>query len=207
MSEPATTPAPVRTRGVGPLTMDYLWVALGIALLCAIAVTLLRPSAPKFRFEEPAKSAPAAASATTPVPPQVEGTNAVPAVDVEATAASQSLQSLFADAQQEPRVQSLFVPADEGFSSNPPMMPAASATQPATPVNFSEIDAGRAYRELSKRDRRALDRVASLGGYGTPEQMATAFGYLSPAAMLDAWQRAEASGTPFRPVQDSIGPN
>lgn len=187
--------------------MDYLWAALGIALLCAIAVTLLRPSAPKFRFEDPAKAKPSAAAATTPVPPSVDGTNAIPVVDVEATAASQSLQALFADAQQEQRVQSLFVPANDSFPTSPPMMPSASVAQPVQPVNISEVEAGRAYQQLSQRDRRALNRVAQLGGYGTPEQMASAFGYFSVDAMLTAWQRAEASGVPFQPGAPVAGPN
>lgn len=188
MSDAAEPSADESKSAAGPKVLDYLWVALGLAVLAAIAATLVKEPKPKFQFPDPPKPPPASTPAASPA-----STNSVPMAGTDVIeGASAPLQALFIDAQQQQRGQSLFV-----TEPDPPFV----TPTPAQVNRPREVELGQAYQSLSRTDTRALDKVSRMGGYGSPDRMAAAFGYLSVGDMVAAWARAEAEGNPFRTTE------
>lgn len=90
------------------------------------------------------------------------------------------------------------------LARSPTPSPSPTPPLPAVETDFAaartflplrESEVGRIY-SVSPRNLKALRRVAKIGGYGSPEAMAAAFGYESVDQMLNVWNQALASGRP-----------
>ncbi len=90
------------------------------------------------------------------------------------------------------------------LARSPTPSPSPTPPLPAVETDFAaartflplrESEVGRIYA-VSPKDLKALRRVAKIGGYVSPEAMASAFGYDSVDQMLDAWNEALAAGRP-----------
>jgi len=84
-------------------------------------------------------------------------------------------------------------PAQAPMTPVPAVETDFAAARTFLPLRESEV--GRIY-SVSPRNLKALRRVAKIGGYGSPEAMAAAFGYESVDQMLNVWNQALASGRP-----------
>ncbi|MDX2080002.1 MAG: hypothetical protein SFU53_04400 [Terrimicrobiaceae bacterium] len=183
--------------------MEMLWAALAMAVLAALAVTLMSDQRPKFRFDGlTASPTPVAAGSPTAPAPASESPASVPSTD-----AASNLQVLFADAAAEQRGQFRDLPApviETPVQYNaPPFINNPDYARPPAFRDIRESDLNRAYAAAPKTDRRALARVARLGGFRSPEAMATAFGYQTVDQMVSVWDQQIERGPQF-PV-DGVG--
>lgn len=175
--------------------MEMLWAALAMAILAALAVTLMSDQRPKFRFEG-LNPSPTPAAAETPA------ASAPAATDTPAAAAPESnLQTLFADTAAEQRGQFRQLPepietAGVPYDS-PPFVNNPDYARPPVFRDLREADLNRVYASAPKTDRRALNRVAKLGGFRSPEAMAVAFGYQSVDQMISTWNQQLERGPEF----------
>lgn len=160
-------------------------VAVGACLLLiALVVTTMRDKKPRFRLD-PAEASP------TPIPSATATATPLP------SASPGNIQALFIQARAES-----------------PMIAPMEASQALTNTDFAqppvyreihEADLGRIYASAPKKNRRALTKVAALGGFHTPEEMAASFGYPSVDAMLWTWDQTIATSPQFQP--DTFGTN
>ena len=70
--------------------------------------------------------------------------------------------------------------------------PFVTSTDYANPPVFREIrenDLGRMFASATKKDKRALNKVARVGGFRSAEDMAKTFGYSSVDQMLMQWDQ------------------
>lgn len=97
-------------------------------------------------------------------------------------------------------IQALFV---QGRAESPLIVPTTATntdfSQPPVYREIHEAELGRIYAAAPRKDRRALTKVAALGGFRSPEAMAGAFGYASVDAMLAIWDQTIATGPQFQP--------
>jgi hypothetical protein len=156
-------------------------------LLILIVVLTMRDTRPRFRFDP----------SPTPTP---EG-SAADASGAPGPVKSSDLQTLFEQARAEsPRM-------DAAVDSDPGSLFVTNTDYASAPVyrEIHEAALSRTYESLSKKDRRALSRVAKLGGFGSPEGMAQAFGYPSVDEMVSRWDQTIAQTPQFLPSQ--VGTN
>lgn len=151
-------------------------VALGACFVLILLVALtMRDTKPRFKFESLAKPSPSPSA--TPA-----------SVDASPTPAGRSdLQALFDQGRAE---SPLIAPVDQ-----PPFV---ASTDYANPPVFREIrenDLGRMFASAPIKDKRALNKVARVGGFRSAEGMAKAFGYPSVDQMLSQWDQT-ISATP-----------
>ena len=141
----------------------------------------MRDRKPRFHFD----------SVATPAP---SGPAVTPAGSASATAGSpRDVQALFVQG----RAESPLIASADG----PRLPPFVTNTDYARPPVFREIreaELGKIYESASKKDKRALGKVARLGGFGSPEAMAKGFGYPSVDQMLWNWDRTIASTPQFQ---------
>jgi len=178
------------------IPMELLWAALCMAVLAAMAVTLLSDGKTRFKFQLEPEAKPTATPTLTPAPPVAPTTAVVPSgipsivppVNVEATGG----------------IQSLFVEEQAGRAENRTFAPAPFVTdqdfsEPRSYQNLKEQDLGRIYAAASKADKRALGKVARLGGFRSADAMAYSFGYDSVGQMLEAWEQTLLVAPQFQP--------
>jgi len=151
------------------------------AVLVAVVAMTMRDKKPRFHFD----SAPSPAPATAAVSP-AETASAVPA-------ASPDLQALFVQGRAE---SPLIAPTDDTVV--PPFVPNTDYAKPPAFREIREAELGKIYAAAPKNDKRALGKVARLGGFRSPEAMAQAFGYPSVDQMLWTWDQTIATTPQFQ---------
>jgi hypothetical protein len=156
-------------------------------VLILIVVLTMRDTKPQFRFDPSPTPTPAGSRST------VSGAHG--------PATSSDLQTLFEQA----RAESLRM--DAAVDPEPGSLFMTNTDYASAPVyrEIHEAALSRTYKSLPKKDRRALSRVAQLGGFGSPEGMAQAFGYPSVDEMVSRWDQTIASTPQFLPSQ--VGTN
>jgi len=163
---------PLRTARRGIVSTEAM-VAVGACfLLIALVVTTMHDKKPRFRLDPTETSPSPTPSATaTPFPQSTPGD-----------------------------IQALFV---QGRAESPLMVsPTTTNTDFAQPPVYREIheaELGRIYAAAPQKNRRALTKVAALGGFHSPEAMAAAFGYTSVDTMLANWDQTIETGPQFQP--------
>jgi len=181
-------------KSVTSVPMELLWAALCMAVLAAMAVTLLSDGKTRFKFQlEPeVKATPAPvqtpAPQTTPTAVQASVPPIVPPINVEATG---GIQSLFVEEQAGRAENRTFAPS--------PFVNDQDFAQPRDYQDLKEQDLGKIYAAASKADKRALGKVARLGGFRSTEAMAVSFGYDSVDQMLAAWEQTIVVNPQFQP--------
>jgi len=177
LNHPENIPALAARRGI---VSTEAMVAVGACfLLIALVVTTMRDKKPRFRLDPPGAS-PTPSATATPLPPATPAT----AGDIQA----------------------LFI---QGRAESPLIVPAEATNndfaQPPVYREIREAELGRIYASAPKKNRRSLTRVAALGGFRSPEEMAASFGYPSVDEMLWNWEQAIATGPQFQ--VDTFGTN
>ena len=164
----------------GMLSAEAL-AAIGACVLLIVVVALtMRDRKPRFRFDTPKAEPVASATPLAATPPATPA----PASD---------LQALFVQGRAE---SPLIAPVDEPVS--PPFVPNTDYARPPVYREIREADLGRMYATAPQKDKRALGKVARLGGFGTPEAMARAFGYPSVDQMVWSWDQTIATTPQFQ---------
>lgn len=163
----------------GALSTEAL-AAIGACVLLVLLVALtMRDRKPRFRFD-PAPS-PTPVASVAPAGPSA-GTTTVPPSD---------LQALF----EQGRVESpLMAPVDE-----PPFVTNTDYASPPVYREIREPELGQVYVSVSKKDKKALSKVAKLGGFRSPEEMAQSFGYPSVDQMVWNWEQTITATPQFQP--------
>ncbi len=153
-------------------------------LLIVLVVAAMRDKKLRLRLHPPAATA-----SVTPLPSASPVPSAAPTASP--VVSSTDIQTLFNQGRAE---SSLIAPVD--------------AQQAAANIDFAqqpgyreirEADLGRIYSSLPKKNRRALVKVAEIGGFRTSEDMARAFGYQSVDQMLWSWDQAILDNPRFLP--------
>ena len=163
------------------LSYEALAAIGACAILVIVLALTMRDRKPRFHFDSVATPAPS--GSTTPPPGSGLAT----------AGATPDVQALFVQGRAE---SPLIAPAD-----GPLLPPFVTNTDYARPPVFREIreaELGKIYESASKKDKRALGKVARLGGFGSPEAMAKGFGYPSVDQMLWNWDRTIASTPQFQ---------
>jgi hypothetical protein len=143
----------------------------------------MRDKKPRFHFESTATPTPAAAAA-----PAASTASTAPAAPAD-------LQALFVQGRAE---SPLIAPVDQPLT--PPFV--TTNTDYVNPPAFTDIhetDLGKLYVTTPVKDKRALGKVARIGGFGSPEAMARAFGYPSVDQMIARWEQTISSAPRFQP--------
>lgn len=191
-------------KSISTIPMELLWAALCMAILAALAVTLLSDGKARFQFDQPApaKESPSA----TPAAAAQAAASAAPIVGA---AASRPATSAPVNVEATGGIQSLFVAEQQGRAENRPtpslFAPDVDYAQPRRYQNLKEQDLGRMYVSEVKVDKQALAKVARLGGFRSPEVMASAFGYGSVQQMVDSWEQRISMSPQFQ--ADNFGTN
>ncbi|MBE2204468.1 MAG: hypothetical protein IAE94_09035 [Chthoniobacterales bacterium] len=171
----------MRGKSQGALSIEAM-AAIGACILLVVIVALtMRDKKPRFRFDNPKAEPTASASPAAAVPPA-------------ASATASHLQTLFVEGRQEsPLIAPVEAPA------SPPFV-AMNTDYAHAPVyrDIREADLGRIYAAAPQKDKRALSKVARLGGFGTPEAMARAFGYPSVDQMVWSWDQTVVTTPQFQ---------
>lgn len=169
----------------GTLSNDALAAIGACSVLVVVLALTMRDKKPRFHFDSftgaaPVASASPATAAASPLP---------------TPAASPDVQALFVQGRAE---SPLIAPVETPIS--PPFVPGANIDYAKPPVfrEIQEAELGQVYASAPKRDKRALVKVARLGGFGSPEAMARAFGYPSVEQMLSIWDRTAETPPQFR---------
>jgi len=154
--------------------------AIGGCVLLVILVALtMRDKKPRFRFD--ADPTPAPAATATPAAASVPETPSAPP----------DLQALFEQGRAE---SPLIAPVDD-----PPFVTNTDYANPPVYRQIRETDLGQMYASAPKKDKRALAKIAKLGGFSSPESMALSFGYPSVDQMLWNWEQTLAATPQFQP--------
>lgn len=164
--------------------------AIGACVVLVIVVTLtMRDKKPRFHFDSLTGStpAPAAASATASPAPAA----AAPSLK-EIPSAPSDLQALFVQGRAE---SPLIAPADS-VPASPPFVTNTDYARPPVYREIREAELGKIYAAVPKSDKRALAKVARIGGFRSPEAMARAFGYPTVDQMVATWDQTIAAGGP-----------
>lgn len=163
----------------GTLSTEAM-AAIGGCVLLVILVTLtMRDKKPRFHFDADPTPAPTATATPTAA--------AIP----ETPSAPQDLQALFEQGRAE---SPLIAPVDD-----PPFVTNTDYASPPVYRQIRETDLGQMYASAPKKDKRALAKIAKLGGFSSPENMAQAFGYPSVDQMLWNWDQTLATTPQFQP--------
>jgi len=152
--------------------LDLLLAGLVLVLVVGLAIAFQRSRKPVIPASEQASAT------ATPTP------SATPAAS---PLVSSDLRALFEEekaAREAAGPPSLFVPVEE-----PPERPLTY--QPITPAERKRL-----YVASVKGDKKALRKVARIGGFRTPEDMAISYGYPSVQDMLDNWEATLLQGVP-----------
>ena len=167
----------------GALSTEAM-AAIGACVVLVLAGALMmRDKKPRFHFDSLATPAPAAN--TTPPP----------AASLTIPAAQPDLQALFVEGRAE---SPLIAPVDQPLA--PPFVTSTDYAKQPVYREIHEAELGRMYATASKQDKRALAKVARVGGFGSPEAMARAFGYPSVDQMLSQWDQMIATTPQFQPA-------
>lgn len=158
-------------------------IAACVVLVLVVALTM-RDKKPRFRFDSPASPTPAPAASAAP---SGAAASASPG-------ASPDLQALFVQGRAESQ---LIAPVDEQ-PAGPPFVTSTDYAVPPAYREIREADMGAVYAAAPKNDRRALSKVAKLGGFGSPEAMARAFGYPTVDQMVSTWDQTIATTPKFQ---------
>ena len=151
-------------KSVSTIPMELLWAALCMAILAALAVTLLSDGKARFQFDQPApaKESPGATPKAT----------ALASAPIVGVAASSPAPSAPVNVEATGGIQSLFVAEQQGRAENrqvPSLFaPDVDYAQPRRYQNLREQDLGRMYVSEVKVDKQALAKVARLGGSVRP---------------------------------------
>ena len=171
----------------GALSNEAL-AAIGACVVLVVVVAMtMRDKKPRFHFDSLAGPTPA----TTVVAPSA---STALTSSPENPAASPDLQALFVQGRAE---SPLIAPVVTG----PGTFPFVTNTDYARPPVYREIgeaDLGKIYASAPKNDKRALGKVARIGGFRSPEAMARAFGYPSVDQMLLIWDQTIATSPQFQ---------
>ena len=166
----------------GTLSTEAL-AAIGACVVLVVVVALtMRDKKPRFRFDS------AASPASTPI------STAPPGSPLTTPATPPDLQALFVQGRAE---SPLIAPVDEPVG--PPFVTNTDYANPPLYREIREADLGKMYASAPKKNKRALDKVARLGGFRSPEAMAQAFGYPSVDQMLARWDQTIAVTPQFQP--------
>ncbi len=169
----------------GAISTEAL-AAIGACVVLVVVVALtMRDKKPRFRFDS------AASPASTPI------ANAPPGSPLTAPASPANppdLQALFVQGRAE---SPLIAPIDEPVG--PPFITNTDYANPPVYREIGEVDLGKMYASAPQKNKRALDKVARLGGFRSPEAMAQAFGYPSVDQMLARWDQTLAAAPKFQP--------
>ena len=163
----------------GVLSAEALAAIGACIILVALVAFTMRDKKPRFRFDATPTPAPAAT-----VPPAAASTTPVSAPDVDA---------LFVQGRAESQ---LIAPVGEPLS--PPFVPNTDYAKPPVYREIRETDLSGMYAAAPKKDKRAIGKVAKLGGFGSPEAMARAFGYPSVDQMISTWDQTIATTPQFQ---------
>lgn len=164
----------------GVLSAEALAAIGACIVLVALVALTMRDKKPRFRFDATPTPAPAAT-----VPPGTAPATPVPVPDLDA---------LFVQGRAESQ---LIAPVGEPLS--PPFVPNTDYAKPPVYREIREADLSGMYAAAPKKDIRAISKVAKLGGFGSPEAMARAFGYPSVDQMIWNWDQAIATNPQFQP--------
>ena len=168
----------------GALSTEALAALGACVVLVAVVALTMRDKKPRFHFDSLATPAPAAVAATPP-----------PASSLTIPAAQPDLQALFVQGRAE---SPLIAPVDQPLA--PPFITNTDYAKQPVYREIHEAELGRMYASASKKDRQALGKVARIGGFGSPEAMARAFGYPSVDQMLSQWDQMIAATPQFQPA-------
>jgi len=155
-------------------------------LLIVLVVVAMRDKKVRLRLRLPAAS-PSPAASASPAPSASPPPTASPTPTDSAT----GIQSLFTQGRAE---SSLIAPAGARQTYAD-----IDFAQPSGYREIREADLGRIYSSLPKKNRRALARVAEIGGFRTSEDMARSFGYQSVDQMLWSWDQTILESPRFSP--------
>jgi hypothetical protein len=158
----------------GVLSAEALAAIGACVILVALVALTMRDKKPRFRFDATPTPVPAAT-----VPPGSASTTPVSAPDLDA---------LFVQGRAESQ---LIAPVGEPLS--PPFVPNTDYAKPPLYREIRETDLSGMYAAAPKKDKRAIGKVAKLGGFGSPEAMARAFGYPSVDQMIWNWDQTIAT--------------
>ena len=173
----------------GALSNEAL-AAIGACVVLVVVVAMtMRDKKPRFHFDSFTGAAPVTATAPVTAPTTAS------ALPLPVPAASPDLQALFVQGRAE---SPLIAPVEAPIS--PPFVPGSNIDFAKPPVfrEIREAELGKIYASAPKRDKRALVKVARLGGFGSPEAMARAFGYPSVDQMLAIWDQTAETPPQFR---------
>ena len=172
---PGNESAKIRKKNIRGALSNEALAAIGACVVLVVVVAMtMRDKKPRFHFDSLASPAVAPATASAPSTASA-ATN---------PAASSDMQALFVQGRSEsPLIATVSDPASPPFVTN---------TDYARPPVYREIrEAGleQIYASAPKKDKRVLGKVAKLGGFGSPEAMAKAFGYPSVDQMVVSWDK------------------
>lgn len=175
-----------RIRNIrGALSFEALAAIAGCVIIVVFVALTMRDKKSRFRFDS------AANPASTPIASAPPGSPLTPPA---APAGSPDLQALFVQGRAE---SPLIAPVDEPVG--PPFVTNTDYAHPPVYREIREADLGKMYASAPKKNKRALDKVARLGGFRSSEAMAQAFGYPSVDQMLTRWDQTLAATPRFQP--------
>lgn len=175
------TPAKGNQRGAMS-TEALLAIAACFVLVVLLALTM-RDKKPRFKFDSPASPTPEQASLpTASAPAERSATN------------GSGLQALFDEGRTE---SPLIAPVEQ--PAYPPFVTNTDYANPPVYRQIREADLGRIYASTPQKDKRALDKVARIGGFRNADQMARSFGYPSVDQMISSWEETLVTTPRFQP--------
>ncbi|MFZ4778974.1 MAG: hypothetical protein ACOYM3_26710 [Terrimicrobiaceae bacterium] len=161
-------------------------VALVACFILIILVALtMRDKKPRFKFESLAKPSPSATATPAPATPAAATAAPTPVTPPD-------LQALFDQGRAE---SPLIAPVDQ-----PPFVTSTDYANPPVYREIRENDLGKMYASAPTKDKRALGKVARVGGFRSAEDMAQAFGYPSVDQMVWQWDQTIAATPQFLPA-------
>jgi len=180
----------------GTLSAEALAAIMACVVLVVVVGLTMRDKKPRFRFDPAGTPAP---SATASAKPASASSTPVPPPD---------LQALFVQGRAESQPSQLIAPVDEpiappfvtatNYARNTSYLTNTDYANPPAYRQIREVDLGKMYVSAPIKDKRALGRVAKLGGFGSPEGMAQAFGYPSVDQMVSHWDQTIATTPQFQ---------
>ncbi|MEI8309571.1 MAG: hypothetical protein WCH98_02325 [Verrucomicrobiota bacterium] len=171
----------------GALSNEAL-AAIGACVVLVVVVAMtMRDKKPRFHFDSLVGPASSTAAAATSASTSLASSPAIPS-------ASPDLQALFVQGRAE---SPLIAPVVDG-PLTPPFVTNTDYARPPVYREIGEVDLGKIYASAPKNDKKALGKVARIGGFRSPEAMARAFGYPSVDQMLWTWDQTIATSPQFQ---------
>lgn len=174
-----------RRNAFGAISTEAIAAMAACFLLLVVVALTMRDKKPRFHFDSAPSPTPAAAAA----PPASTASTA--------PSAAPDLQALFDQGRAE---SPLIAPVEA-----PLFVPNTDYAAPPVYREIREVDLGKLYVSTPEKSKRALAKVARVGGFSSPEAMSRAFGYASVDAMLANWEQTLVTTPQFR--QSNFGTN